>query len=249
MKSMTCCLTIGQKLISNDGWTYPEVKAVKRKETTDKKTKQTKVKETVCMYDEIVCDLLPVSVVLAEYFSVETAEIVKLSELIDRKQADMDDLVEQNTEVFAIGDDDEQEENKEVSVKAADVKAAIKNAKKDGTSEENVKLLQQWIALSNEKDALNKSLKEKRSQLTDAVVAKYSVLTEDEIKMLVVERKWLASVISGCKALMQNVTHRISNDITALVERYETTLSETTNAINDLEKEVLASLQEMGFTV
>ena len=211
---------------------------MKRKETTDKKTKQTKVKETVCMYDEIVCDLLPVSVVLAEYFSVETAEIVKLSELIDRKQADMDDLVEQNTEVFAIGDDDEQEENKEVSVKAADVKAAIKNAKKDGTSEENVKLLQQWIALSK-----------KRSQLTDAVVAKYSVLTEDEIKMLVVERKWLASVISGCKALMQNVTHRISNDITALVERYETTLSETTNAINDLEKEVLASLQEMGFTV
>ena len=70
-------------MISNDGWTYPEVKAVKRKETTDKKTKQTKVKETVCMYDEIVCDLLPVSVVLAEYFSVETAEIVKLSELID----------------------------------------------------------------------------------------------------------------------------------------------------------------------
>lgn len=236
-------------MISNDGWTYPEVKAVKRKETTDKKTQQTKVKETICMYDEIVCDLLPVSVVLAEYFSIETAEIAKLSEQIDRKQADMDDLVEQNTEVFAIGDDDEQEENKEVSVKAANVKAAIKNAKKDGTSEENVKLLQQWIDLSNEKDALNKSLKEKRSQLTDAVVAKYSVLTEDEIKMLVVERKWLASVISGCKTLMQNVTHRISNDITALVERYETTLSETANAVNSLEKEVLASLQEMGFTV
>lgn len=236
-------------MISNDGWTYPEVKAVKRKETTDKKTKQTKVKETVCMYDEIVCDLLPVSVVLAEYFSVETAEIAKLSEQIDRKQADMDNLVEQNTEVFAIGDDDEQEENKEISVKAADVKAAIKNAYKDGTSEENVKFLQQWIDLSNEKDVLNKSLKKKRSQLTDAVVAKYSVLTEDEIKMLVVERKWLASVISGCKALMQNVTHRISNDITALVERYETTLSETANAINDLEKEVLASLKEMGFTV
>lgn len=236
-------------MISNDGWTYPEVKAVKRKETTDKKTKQTKVKETVCMYDEIVCDLLPVSVVLVEYFSVETAEIAKLSEQIDGKQATMDDLVEQNTEVFTIGDDDEQEENKEVSVKAADVKAAIKNAKKDGISEENVKPLQQWIDLSNEKDALNKSLKEKRSQLTDAVVAKYSVLTEDEIKILVVERKWLASVISGCKALMQNVTHRISNDITALVERYEITLGETANAVNSLEKEVLASLQEMGFTV
>ena len=31
-------------MISNDGWTFPEVRAIKRKETTDNKTNATKVK-------------------------------------------------------------------------------------------------------------------------------------------------------------------------------------------------------------
>lgn len=66
-------------MISNDGWTYPEVKAIKVKEVKEKKnkkdkgidndSKKSKIKEIPCMYDEIVCDLLPVNIVLDEYFS------------------------------------------------------------------------------------------------------------------------------------------------------------------------------------
>lgn len=36
------------------------------------------------------------------------------------------------------------------------------------------------------------------------MVAKYAALTEDEIKTLVVERKWLASVVGGCEVLTQH---------------------------------------------
>ena len=80
-------------------------------------------------------------------------------------------------------------------------------------------------------------------------MAKYAALTEDEIKMLVVERKWLASVVGGCEALMQNVTHHITSDVTSLAERYEVTLGATEGKVNDLEQEVLRSLKEMGFTL
>jgi len=92
-------------------------------------------------------------------------------------------------------------------------------------------------------------LVQKRIELTSAVVKKYAALTEDEIKMLVVERKWLASIISGCEALMQNVTHQIASDVTALAERYEVTLGATESHVKDLEQEVLQSLKEMGFTI
>lgn len=232
-------------MISNDGWTYPEVKAIKRKETTDKKTNHKKVKESSCMYDEIVCDLLPVSIVLDEYFKAETNEIADLSAQVEQKQSDIDGLVEENAEVFTF--DDEAEVDKELSVKAADVKKAIKNAKAEGTTDEEVKLLQQWLDLSNEKDALNKTLKAKRSELTDAVVEKYVALTEDEIKTLVVERKWLASVVAGCEALMQNVTHQISNDVLALAERYGSTLGQIETETKELEQKVLQSIRDMGF--
>ena len=235
-------------MISNDGWTFPEVRAIKRKETTDKKTNATKVKESPCMYDEIVCDLIPVGLVLDEYFKGDTQEISDLLADIDRAQGEMDQLVEQNTEVFTF-EEDETEEEKELSVKAADVKRAVKNAAKEGTSKEDVAILNEWLDLSDKKDTLSKTLKEKRSALTEKVVKKYASLPEEEIKTLVVERKWLASVVSGCEALMQSVTHRIGRDVTALVERYEDTLADLSADVSRYEDEVNGYLREMGFTI
>lgn len=195
-------------MIANDGWTYPEVRAVKQGKGDKKKA---------IMYDEIVCDLVPVSIVLAEYFTKETDNIADLSAQIEQKQTALDELLE-----AANDDEDELDE---------------------------IKKSAQYKKLDKEKTALNKTLKEKRTALTDAVVTKYAALTENDIKMLVVERKWLASVIGGSEALMQNVTHQIASDVTAVAERYETTLSTIENQVKDLEHEVLQSLKEMGFTL
>ncbi|MBQ8805457.1 MAG: type I restriction-modification system subunit M [Bacteroidaceae bacterium] len=225
-------------MIANDGWTFPEVQATKSGKGDKKKA---------IMYDEIVCDLVPVSIVLAEYFTAETNEIAELSSSIESLQQDLSDLVESNTDVFRFNDDDE--EDKPVNVKIADVKKAIKNAKADGTSKEDLEILKLWESTYTKKEGYVSQWKQKRIKLTDAVVAKYAALTEYEIKMLVVERKWLASVVGGCEALMQNVTHKIASDVTTLAERYEVTLGTTESKVNDLEQEVLRSLKEMGFTL
>lgn len=225
-------------MIANDGWTFPEVQAFK---------KNSKGKDTSCMYDEIVCDLVPVSIVLAEYFTAETNEISELSSSIESLQQELSDLVESNTEVFRFNDDDE--DDKPVNVKIADVKKAIKNAKTDGTTKEDLEILKLWESTYTKKEGYVSQWKQKRTELTEAVVAKYAALTEDEIKTLVVERKWLASVVGSCEALMQNVTHQIASDVTTLVERYEVTLGTTESKVNDLEQEVLRSLKEMGFTL
>lgn len=226
-------------MIANDGWTFPEVQAFK---------KNSKGKDTSCMYDEIVCDLVPVSIVLAEYFTAETNEIAELSSSIESLQQELSDLVESNTEVFRFNDDDD-EDDKPVNVKIADVKKAIKNAKTDGTTKEDLEILKHWESTYTKKEGYVSQWKQKRTELTEAVVAKYAALTEEEIKTLVVERKWLASVVGGCEALMQNVTHQIASDVTTLAERYEVTLGATESKVNDLEKEVLRSLKEMGFTL
>ena len=246
-------------MISNDGWTYPEVKAIKIKEVKGKKdkkdngsdneSKKTNTKEIPCMYDEIICDLLPVNIVLSEYFAKETAVIDSLVAQIDATQGEMDNLVEQNTDTFTFGDNDEEGEDKAISVKTADVKKAIKNAKVNDTMPEELAIWKKWLDLSNQKDKLGKTLKQKRSELTDAVVAKYASLTEDEIRTLVVERKWLDTVIGGCMALMQSVTHRIGTEVVSLVERYENTLPELTKEVSEFESEVNGYLVEMGFTL
>ncbi|PNE26259.1 type I restriction-modification system subunit M [Tannerella sp. oral taxon 808] len=223
-------------MIANDGWTYPEVKALKSGKGDKKKA---------IMYDEIVCDLVPVSIVLAEYFTAETTKIAKLSFSIESLQQELSYLVESNTDVFRFNYDDE--DDKPVNVKIADVKKAIKDAKTDGTTKEYLAILKLWESTYTKKEGYVSQWKQKRTELTEEVVAKYAALTEDEIKMLVVERKWLASVVGGCEALMQNVTHHITSDVTSLAERYEVTLGATEGKVNDLEQEVLRSLKEMGF--
>lgn len=223
-------------MIANDGWTYPEVKALKSGKGDKKKA---------IMYDEIVCDLVPVSIVLAEYFTAETTKIAKLSFSIESLQQELSYLVESNTDVFRFNYDDE--DDKPVNVKIADVKKAIKNAKTDGTTKEYLAILKLWESTYTKKEGYVSQWKQKRTELTEEVVVKYAALTEDEIKMLVVERKWLASVVGGCEALMQNVTHHITSDVTSLAERYEVTLGATEGKVNDLEQEVLRSLKEMGF--
>ena len=225
-------------MIANDGWTFPEVRATKPGKGDKKKA---------IMYDEIVCDLVPVSIVLAEYFIAETNEIAELSSSIESLQQELSDLVESNTDVFRFNDDDE--EDKSVNVKIADVKKAIKNAKIDGTTKEDLEILKLWESTYTKKEGYVSQWKQKRTALTEAVVAKYAALTESEIKTLVVERKWLANVVGGCEALMQNVTHQIASDVTTLVERYKVTLGTTESKVNDLEQEVLRSLKEMGFTL
>ena len=169
------------------------------------------------MYDEIVCDLLPVNILLEEYFTNETDEIANLSAQVEQKQSALDELLE------AAGDDED--------------------------DQNEVKKSSEYKKTDKEKSALNKTLKEKQTDLTKAVVKKYAALTEKEIKMLVVERKWLANVVNSCEALMQNVTHQIASDVTALAERYETTLNDTEAHVKDLEQQVFMSLKEMGFTL
>ena len=236
-------------MISNDGWTYPEVKAIKRKETKDKKTNTIKVKDSVCMYDEIVCDLLPVPIVLNEYFTDEMSVISDLIVQIDSKQSAMSELVEQNIDVFYFDENDEEDEEKALNIKAADVKRLIKNAKLEGKSDAEMKILKLWLSLSKEKDTLSTKLKTKRQELTVAVVKKYGELTEEEVKMLVVEKKWLATIVGACESLMQSVTHRIATEVTALAERYENTMPKLQQDVASYEHEVNNYLKEMGFTL
>ena len=91
-------------MISNDGWTYPEVKSIKVKEVKEKKNKKdngsdtesnkSKTKEIPCMYDEIVCDLLPVNIILDEYFSDEKHHI----DILKAKQEEIESLIQELTE-------------------------------------------------------------------------------------------------------------------------------------------------------
>ena len=92
-------------------------------------------------------------------------------------------------------------------------------------------------------------LPEKKAALTEAVAAKYAAFTETEVIDLVVEKKWIATITAMIQSEMQQVTQRLTADITVIVERYEQTLSVIDTDVADLEAKVNSHLAKMGFSL
>ena len=55
---------------------------------------------------------------------------------------------------------------------------------------------------------------------TQQVLAKYAKLTEDEIKTLVVEDKWFASIRAAIEGEVERLTQRLAGRVKELEERY-----------------------------
>jgi type I restriction enzyme M protein len=81
------------------------------------------------------------------------------------------------------------------------------------------------------------------------VLERYQTLTEDDIKQLVVDDKWLTSIERSVKTEMERISQRLTGRIKELAERYETPLPQQTAEVDSLETKVMAHLANMGFSL
>lgn len=197
-------------LISRDGWKVPLV-------TGDKKNPT---------YEDMTCELLPVSIVLDEYFGGEQSEIERLSTESAQLYSELQDMIEQAKENSGEEDDDE-------------LKKIVDQVKKSAS----------YKAKDKKRKDLDKEVKDKKSLLTTAIQKKYQKLSEDEIKHLVVDKKWISAISNMILDEMKQVTHQLSNEVITLAERYEFTLSYLSSECNRYEEEVNGYLKEMGFEI
>jgi type I restriction enzyme M protein len=98
-----------------------------------------------------------------------------------------------------------------------------------------------------EKDSdATKRLKDTNTALDVKVGAKYSKLSEEEIKSLVVDDKWLATLAASVRWEQERISQSLTGRIKQLAERYATTLPRLTDEVGSLEARVRSHLQSMG---
>ena len=201
-------------------------------------TKQTK---TVTEWD---CDLVPKSLVIYRYFGVEAQYIATLEAEKETIAAEISELEEEhNTEegLFADVPDKVNKGNVQKRLKAIDTpKLKTENA-------EEIKVLKAYLKLIDDQSAINKKIKEALAELDKKVIERYKTLTEDEIKQLVVDDKWMSVLERDVKTEMERISQRLTQRIKELAERYETTLPQQTTEVASLESKVNTHLQKMGF--
>lgn len=73
-------------------------------------------------------------------------------------------------------------------------------------------------------------------------------LSEEEGKMIVVEKKWLNSLRSSIHENVERVMHAFAQQLKTLADRYATPLPEIEQKVAGLKERVTAHLQKMGLT-
>ncbi len=186
-----------------------------------------------------VCDLVPKSLIVNRYFVAE-------QEAIQRLEAELESATSQLAEMEEEHGDDEGLFSELDKVTKANVLARLKEIKGDKEAEEEAETLTAWLALSNEETTLKRSLKEAEIALDALAYAKYPKLTEDEIKSLAVEDKWLATVGMAVHSEMDRVSQALAERVKQLAERYAMPLPELTCDVEALAARVDAHLHAMG---
>ena len=224
--------------ISADGW-KAELSIIK----------QTK---TATVWD---CDVVPKYLVINRYFLAEKQAIEQLEADNEAIASQLAELKEEHTtedgyfaELDSVNKANVQKRLKELA--AAKPKGKMRDvamAAEPQTAYGEQAVLERYVELSEMQTELNKNIKEATAKLDKKVVERYKTLTEDEIKQLVVDDKWMASIERSVKTEMERISQRLTQRIKELAERYETPLPKQLAEVAELEEKVYAHLQKMGF--
>lgn len=215
-------------LIAADGWkaeTYRILVENKQKKKVDKGW---------------TCDLVPKVLVINRFFPNEQQAIEALeaeNETIAGKLTDLEEEHSGEEGCFAELD----------KVNKGNVQNRLKEIKDDTDVSEEIRILKDHLDLLSQQAEINKKIKEANAELDKKLYTKYPTLTETEIKTLVVDDKWLATIEKDIHTEMDRISQRLTQRIKELAERYETPLPMQAAEISKLEKRVNAHLEKMGF--
>lgn len=185
------------------------------------------------------CDLLPKEYITGRYFSREEAEILALGEKYAAAQQEMDSLVEENSGEDGIFHELE-------TVKKALVKALLKEIRDDREREDEAAVLVEWIRLEDRIDKLKKEIREAEAELDRKAVAKYADLTEDEVKDILVNDKWLPVLEQGLGEELGRAVNRMEDRILTLADRYAKPMAALSREVEELSSRVAGHLKKMG---
>lgn len=231
-------------LIAADGWKAelytPQPTAKKDKEGNLKKVKEKKAATP----EDVVCDLLPVSVVIDVYFSEMKALILAAEEKIAEGETALNELLEEEADNYLDSSNFAND-----SINDGTIKKRIRDLKGKTDAQAEIKLLEKYLTIKEDIADGKRVQKALKYKLLVMLVTKYENLTEAETKQLVVENKWMATLATLLESEMQQISQNLTTRVSELAERYEQTLSAIDAEIVNLEEKVKKHLALMGFAL
>jgi type I restriction enzyme M protein len=191
-------------------------------------------------------DLVPTAILIAHYFVAEQKAIeANEAELATIEQQLDEQWEEQGGEDGLLAEVIEGEGDKQ-KITAKLVKARLKETGKDPEFADERKALEAYTALLDKQADAKGRLKAAQEDLDAKLDAKYPKLTEEEIKTLVVDDKWLATIAAAVQGELDHVSQTLTGRVRELAERYATPVPQLSDEVAALAARVEEHLKKMG---
>ena len=128
------------------------------------------------------------------------------------------------------------------------IKAAIFSATVPTVYQEEYDALFAYRAKLEEKERIDKQIKDARKALDDKVQVKYGALSVDEIKRLLFDKTWMARLEADITNEVEQVVNALAARVALIAKRYEKTLGEIEDKTAKSKEAVRQALERMGYT-
>ncbi len=222
--------------ITQDGWSA----ANSLRELVVKKGQKLKeVPDLIIKKIKYKAELIPPTLIVNRYFSQQQAEVNKFQNDLDICSQELTAYIEEH----AVEDGLLEEA---LNDKGKVIKGSVLARLKLASDREEVKALKKTKALFETEATYKKTIKDAQEALDQQVYERYAKLTEAEIKTLIVDDKWQATLQANISVEIERVTQKLANRVKTLEERYAEPMPSLTQSVHDLSTKVEQHLKKMG---
>ena len=226
--------------IVQDGW----VEAARpRVIVEDKDNKGRETPDLVVSRKKYKMDLIPPALVVARYFAKEQALIEELQARSDAAAQAVAEFEEEHSGEEGLLEDAKIDKGR---VTRASVKARLGEIRGIPNSDEERDVLLQFQELLNVEINADQAVKDAQKSLYTRVLARYQPLSECEIKVLVVQDKWLTIMEADVAAEIEWVTRQLTERVRVLEDRYADPLPKLVEEMTSVSMLVEGHIERMG---
>jgi type I restriction enzyme M protein len=187
--------------------------------------------------------LIPIPLLIATYFAVEQKQLDELNVRREALGVRMDELkVEHGGEEGLLAEVIEKDK-----ISKGAVQTRINEIRADADFADELVVLQKYATLLDEEAETKKAIKDGEKALEQKVLAKYPALSLEEIKTLVVERKWMDALASAVSGEVDRLSQVLTGRVKELALRYAVPMPAIANNVERLSIKVDTHLKQMGF--
>ena len=191
-------------------------------------------------------DLVPAPVLVDRYFVTERSALEALDDRHAALERQLGETRDENSGEDGLLTKVTMGEGNKQKITAKAVNERLEEISNDPLYTDERTVLERYSDLLRQQSELKEKRKAAQETLDEMIDAKYPLLTEAEVKTLVVDDKWMAHLSVAVQAEVDRVSQTLAGRIHQLAERYATPLPALERRVVEFSSKVEEHLRMMG---